>query len=60
MNSAMAAPTVALMAAYLMPTKHWGRAKDPNLQENFDFRGASDLRKPIQFLTQGAKGQNRI
>ena len=26
MNSAMVAPTVALSAAYLNPTKHWGSA----------------------------------
>ena len=26
MNSAIVAPTVALIAAYLKPTKHWGKA----------------------------------
>ena len=67
MNSAIVAPTVALMAAYLNPTKHWGKAEGILILTNifkieapvvFEKRSSSSLRDPnarIAFRTIGKK-----
>ena len=46
MNSAIVAPTVALIAAYLNPTKHWGqRGMNSDFNENFKAKSLLGLLK---------------
>src|SRR5581483_4843773 len=55
MNSAMVAPTVALMAAYLKPTKHCGSAAG-----NLTFRKVRGAEAPVERQNRSSSSASEV